>query len=102
MLLRATKKQWPERRDYPEGGIDRREENDERRECTKVGGTHLRTELPYMGFWEGGNGLISASPAPKKFALLRAKWGGGAMKVVWLVVVMAITSTLAHAETWQR
>jgi cysteine-rich secretory family protein len=32
------------------------------------------------------------------FASLQAKWGGGAMKVVWLAVVMAITSTLAHAE----
>jgi hypothetical protein len=32
------------------------------------------------------------------FASLQAKWGGGAMKVVWLAVVMAISSTLAHAE----
>jgi Cysteine-rich secretory protein family len=32
------------------------------------------------------------------FASLQPKWGGGAMKVVWLAVVIAITSTLAHAE----
>jgi hypothetical protein len=32
------------------------------------------------------------------FASLQAKWGGGAMKVVWLAVVIAISSTLARAE----
>jgi uncharacterized protein YkwD len=32
------------------------------------------------------------------FASSQAKWGGGTMKVVSLSVVMAITSTLAHAE----
>jgi uncharacterized protein YkwD len=32
------------------------------------------------------------------FASLQTKWGGGAMKVVSIAVLMAITSTLANAE----
>jgi uncharacterized protein YkwD len=43
--------------------------------------------------------LISALSGGDEFCSIAGeKWGGGAMKMVWLAIVIASTSTLAHAE----
>jgi hypothetical protein len=47
---------------------------------------------------QGRNGLISALSGTDEFCFIADEMGGGAMRVVWLAIVMAISSTLAHAE----